>query len=311
MAVSLVIPTFNRASLLREAALSALQQGPAVTEVLVCDDGSTDDTPAVCATLAALDSRVVVSRTPVNHGAPAARNRGLALARGEYVMFVDSDDVLAEEGLAPLVQTLRGSPEPDYAYGLVVRTDEALRPLAGHPPVGAEFGPAPSEVAGYHWHTMGAVYRKTFLQGLGGWDEALTGSQDWELQARVKLAGGRGQFVRHTVGYWREHSGARVGAVRFREDYVHSVVRACVSIRDRAEASGLSDQALRHRLARKLFVHALEWGAHQRPAERADALAETTLTLRESAVLRNMVRLWGRCPVAWDGILHRWLLARR
>ena len=88
----------------------------------------------------------------------------------------------------------------------------------------------PSEIAGYHWHTMGAIYRKSYLEIVGPWNVEMTGSQDWEYQARVKLAGGKRKFVDSMVGYWRQHGGDRVGTAKFRPDYVKSVMIGCDSI---------------------------------------------------------------------------------
>lgn len=91
-AVSVVIPTYNRADLLGRALDSVLGQTFADYEVLVIDDGSTDGTAAAAARYAERDRRVQYLRQPENRGVSAARNRGLCEARGEFVAFLDSDD---------------------------------------------------------------------------------------------------------------------------------------------------------------------------------------------------------------------------
>jgi hypothetical protein len=161
-----------------------------------------------------------------------------------------------------LAETLTQTPGLDYAYGNVSLTDEDLKPLEGVGSIGSPYEDSPFEMAGYHWHTMGALYRKSYLEKVGPWNPALTGSQDWEYQARVKLAGGRGLFVETLVGYWRQHEGGRVGARKFRPDYVRSVVTACDVILDEARVRGKCDRSLQRRLAKKLIIHALESGAH-------------------------------------------------
>ncbi len=265
--------------LLREALNSVPAQETATQEVIVCDDGSTEEMSAAREYSSKLDFPVTWSRTEARLGAQVARNRGMALAQGDVVLFMDSDDALAEGGILPLLQTLNENPNLDYAFGKVIRTDAQLQPLPGSAPVGKPFPDTLVEVAGYHWHTMGAVYRKAFLKKVGPWNEALTGSQDWEYQARVKLAGGRGQFVDSVVGYWRQHGGSRVGAQAFRPDYVRSVMLACDAVWKTAQRSGQDDPALARRLAKKLILHALEWGAHGYTVERQQCLRQAAQTL--------------------------------
>lgn len=233
-------------------------------EFILVDDGSTDGTLELARTLQERygKDRIVVIPLGGNQGAQVARNRGMDAARGEMILFCDSDDVLVASGVEALAEALIQNAHLDYNYGRVVMTDEVLRPLDGLGSIGSLFEDSPYEMAGYHWHTMGALYRKSYLEKVGPWNLALTGSQDWEYQARVKLAGGRGLFVDTLVGYWRQHEGGRVGARKFRPDYVRSVVTACDVILSGARANGKCDRSLQRRLAKKLIIHALESGAH-------------------------------------------------
>src|SRR5437773_3781756 len=109
--VSVVIPTYNYARYLPEAIDSALAQTHAPLEVIVVDDGSTDDTPRV---LAVYGDRIRVIRQ-ANRGPGAARNTGIAAARGEYVGFLDADDVWLPRKLE--LQMARF--EADQGLGLV------------------------------------------------------------------------------------------------------------------------------------------------------------------------------------------------
>jgi glycosyltransferase involved in cell wall biosynthesis len=225
----------------------------------------------------------------MNSGAQVARNLGISEARGAFLMFVDSDDVVAPEGLIQVLRHLQAKPELDYAYGKVQMTDEALQPLPAKVPVGAAFENVPVEVAGYHWHTMGPIYRRRCIEKVGLWNLELTGSQDWEYQARVKLFGGKGEFVDTLVGYWRQHTGGRVGTRSFRPDYVRSVMKACESIHSHAKKARKCDGALERRLAKKLIVHAIEWGANGYRKDKS-------LCLKQAATLANgNLFLFGIC----------------
>lgn len=310
--VSIICPTFNRSPLLRECVQSVFSGANPSIEVVVADDGSTDDTQSVCRDLQKTygSECVMVSRSQENLGAQAARNRGLRVATGDLVMFVDSDDVIVPGGVAKLVECLQQNSTLDYAYGKIIRTDEQLKPLAGILPVGVPFTDLPVEVAGYHWHTMGAVYRKNYLEKVGLWNEALTGSQDWEYQARVKLTGGWGQFVDTVVGYWREHGGGRVGTKAFRPDYVRSVMIACDSILQHARKAGRCDNALERRIAKKLILHALEWGANGHPNERNQCLSQAVRSLSDDGSLKTGIKCLQAGPAFMDGWLWSLLVKR-
>jgi glycosyltransferase involved in cell wall biosynthesis len=277
------------------------------------DDGSTDNT---IETARSLQSRYGVDRIVVvplagNQGAQVARNRGMESARGEMLLFCDSDDVLVATGVALLAEALSQNPALDYAYGKVVMTDATMVPLAGVEAIGGPFEESPFEIAGYHWHTMGALYRKSFLDKVGPWNLALTGSQDWEYQARVKLAAGRGLFVDTLVGFWRQHDGGRVGAKKFRPDYVRSVAAACDVIMKGALKSDLADLSLRKRLAKKLILHALECGASGDVGLRSLCFAEARAALRGNYLLVWTCTLFSMMPSWLDDALWSHLTKRK
>lgn len=317
MTISLVIPTFNRAGLLVELLDSVKVQAYRPVEVIVVDDASTDDTEQAVRTFAAGCSRaegIVVRyvRQASQSGAPAARNRGISVASGEGLMFVDSDDTLAANGLGDLAAHLFQHENEDFAYGRVILTDGRLKALPSIEPVGAPFSvDAAADVAGYHWHTMGALYHRRCMDRVGPWNEALTGSQDWEFQARVKLAGGTGEFVDTLVGYWRQHDQGRVGATRFRPDYVTSVMIACQSILLHAKEADRCDRSLRNRIAKRLFIHALEWGANDYGRERRDCLALATQSAPRVGVWSSASRLMQAVPLTVDKAVMRRYHARR
>lgn len=121
MLVSVVIPTFNRASMLPDAIDSVLRQTYKNTEIIVVDDGSTDDTPAV---LARYGDAIRVIRQQ-NQGAGVARNRALDVARGDLIAFLDSDDEWLDFKLALEVEIMRARPEFGFLYTeFVVRRED-------------------------------------------------------------------------------------------------------------------------------------------------------------------------------------------
>src|SRR4051812_6346111 len=103
MLASVIVPAFNAGQSLERAVESALAQSVADIEVIVVDDGSTDQTRSVAEALAKCDPRVRVLALPANGGVSAARNAGIAAARGEWIALLDADDAFLPDRLQRLV----------------------------------------------------------------------------------------------------------------------------------------------------------------------------------------------------------------
>lgn len=275
MLLSIIIPVFNRESLIQECLWSCSEFGK-TAELIVVDDCSGDRTREAVETLAlklhqaGVELRMFCAAQ--NQGAPACRNTGLKHARGKYVMFMDSDDVLWPQNIQGAIEGLEAR-RCDFAFGRVQQVDAGLKSIPGKV-VGSPYGKSGRDLVGYHWHTMGAIYRRDFLDRVGWWNEQLTGSQDWEFQVRAKLHARSRLFCPEIFGCWRQHEFARIGTRVFRKDYVESVIAACLSIAKHAKETHQYDGAMAHALARRMFVHALEFSAHDCPIE-----AGTTLDL--------------------------------
>jgi glycosyltransferase involved in cell wall biosynthesis len=114
--ISVIIPTYNRAALLREAIESVLAQTRAADEIIVVDDGSTDDTRATVADREQRDGRVRYVWQP-NAFQSAARNNGVRHATGDLLLFLDSDDRLLPDALGRLEAAIAARPDAALAYG--------------------------------------------------------------------------------------------------------------------------------------------------------------------------------------------------
>ena len=305
MKLSVIIPTFNRAVMLREAVQSALTQTHRPIEIVVADDASNDDTLGVCEQFQQqaqkLGIEFHVTRSETNLGAPVARNRGFRQSSGDIVLFLDSDDVFEPDIFLEIARAFE-DPTVDFVFGKVRLVDEELRPLAD-PLIGAPYELTGRDIGGYHWHTLGAAYRREFLEKVGPWDETLSGSQDWEFQARAKLSGGEWRFLDTLFGSWRQHSGLRVGVgfKHFRPDYVLSVRLACQRIYDASVRHGRADDGLTSLLARKLIIHAVELGKHHYGNERELFLKEASQMAPAKSGTRLLARALLVAPRFLDG----------
>jgi glycosyltransferase involved in cell wall biosynthesis len=108
-ALSVIVPCWNAGATIERALGSILDDRSVALECIVVDDRSTDDTVARVAAVAATDERVILLRQPVNAGVSAARNRGLATARAQWLAFLDADDRFLPGGLAALMGRTSGS----------------------------------------------------------------------------------------------------------------------------------------------------------------------------------------------------------
>ena len=182
--ITVVIPSYNRAGVIGAAIRSVLDQDLARFELLVVDDGSSDDTLAVVQAIE--DPRLGVYQLARNAGAPTARNAGVALAHSPLIAFQDSDDEWQPGLLAAHVAMLQGHDvsfcQLEQRYGDVV----TLYPSAGW----ALPADMRSELlATNHISTQTLAVRRAAFEGVGGFDPAMPRFQDWDLVLRLALAG--------------------------------------------------------------------------------------------------------------------------
>src|SRR5712692_2507522 len=181
--VSVVIPTYNSAALLREAIQSVLSQTYSDLEVVVVDDGSDDNTESV---VHSFGDRVSYVKQD-NKGAGAARNHGIKRSRGKYVAFLDADDLWLPGKLAEQIPLLDQDPEIGLVY-----SDWSVVPERGEvEPSYLRNRPAAS---GYVFDDLvqcgfilvsGTVVRRSCLADVGYFDETLSIAQDYDLWLRI------------------------------------------------------------------------------------------------------------------------------
>jgi glycosyltransferase involved in cell wall biosynthesis len=200
--VSVVIPTHSRWPLLSTAALrGALAQEDVSSEVIVVDDGSIDETSVRLDELAASEPRLRVIRHEHALGVAHARNAGTGAARGDWIAFLDDDDLWAPRKLRLQIDAVE-SAHADFVYGGVAWVDEARRFLFALPP------PDPADLATtlLRWNVMwggcsNVVVRREILKKVGGFDERLFQLADWDLWIRLALAGTAAVCRDLVVGY--------------------------------------------------------------------------------------------------------------
>lgn len=181
--VSVIVPTRDRPALLREALASirAIETEALQFEILVGDNGTDPASKLAAADFGALYMKVA------RPGAGAARNAGLMMAKGEFIAFLDDDDVWLPANIARHVEILRAQPRVEAVFGQIVTTDMALKPQGEPWPSEGAYGDklVHDMLSGYYPQLGATVVRATAARAVGLFDERLLGDQDWDWQLRI------------------------------------------------------------------------------------------------------------------------------
>ena len=199
--VSVVIPAFNQSRFLEEAVRSVFDQTLDDFEIIVVDDGSTDDTAQRAAAIRDPRFRYVYQE---NQGLSAARNTGIRASQSRYLSFLDSDDLFEPNKLELLVGALEDQPAAGLAAGQAVPIDSSGNP------VGRMFDTPPSDdpaelLLGNPLHVGSVLLRKEWQERVGFFDETLRSYEDWDMWLRLACAGCRFVWIPEPVSRYRFH----------------------------------------------------------------------------------------------------------
>lgn len=209
--VSTIIPVFNRPQMVQRAVHSVLQQTYRPIEIVLVDDGSSDDTPAVLSALQRRHPQQIRVLRQANAGPGAARERGRLAARGDYIQYLDSDDWLLPNKFADQVAALEAHPDCAIAYGTARLMDGSGRVLADPSRRTAERHTHlfPALLVERWWHTHTPLLRRSISDAAGPWLDFRP--EDWDLEARMGALGARLVHCGSTVSCQLDHdSPARV-----------------------------------------------------------------------------------------------------
>lgn len=183
--VSVIIPTYNRAHLIGQAIKSILNQTYQNFEIIVVDDGSTDNTEEVVKNLR--DERIKYIKHEKNKGASAARNTGIKVAGGKYIAFQDSDDEWFPKKLEKQIKAFENAPQNiGVIYTGLFRIENNKKEYIPYSWVKKKEGNISKEILkGNFVATPTLLVRKECIEKVGMFDECLQRLQDWELVIRI------------------------------------------------------------------------------------------------------------------------------
>jgi glycosyltransferase involved in cell wall biosynthesis len=180
VSVSVIIPTYNRADLLEQAIRSVLAQTCTDYEIIVVDDGSTDDIQHVV--MCVNDARVRYERLP-HGGVSKARNHGIRTARGQYIAFLDSDDAFMPDKLQKQLAFFEQHPDVGMIYTGYTSVDEDLKMLREHPaPLYTDYRPMLTSCT---IATPTVMVRRDVFERVGMFDETMHLAEDIDLWCRI------------------------------------------------------------------------------------------------------------------------------
>lgn len=262
--VSVIVPVFDRKAMLLEAVSSVESQAYRPLELILVDDGSTDGTGEACDVLASRRPSIVRVIHQPNGGPGVAREAGRKAARGEFLQYLDSDDLLLPRKLELQVAALRSRPDAGVAYGLT-RFRRRDGTLAEGPwkATGQERETMfPWFLTERWWDTLNPLYRRSVCDAAGPW-LPLRQEEDWELDCRIAALGTRLVHVREYVAEVRDHGGGRLSRGSA-TDPGRCAARAAahVAVLGHARRAGIGpEDPFMKRYTRELFLLSRQCGA--------------------------------------------------
>lgn len=227
--VSIIIPTYNRASLIKKAVESLLNQTYKNIEILIIDDCSTDDTEKVIKYYR--DDRIIYTKLEINQGAPAARNFGISKANGELIAFLDSDDRWESTKLEKQVKKLSEDKKIGVVYtGIKKISSSSTKLLLPQKRKNILNDLLIGNCVG---STSTVLIRKDLLLKVGGFDLSFKSCQDWDLFIRLALIT-EFDYIQEPLVQYYEHDGERIstnstsvvdGQVQIHQTYKNQVLQ--------------------------------------------------------------------------------------
>ncbi|MHC4118275.1 MAG: glycosyltransferase family 2 protein [Planctomycetota bacterium] len=210
--VSVIVPTYNRAELIVAALDSVFQQTYRPIEAIVVDDGSTDGTVNVVQNWAQEKATTdpafsVRYLRQDNSGPSAARNVGLRECSGQFIQFLDADDILHQKKLAMQVSAIEEN-HADFCvcnYQSFTDSVSALGPVVDFHSRSHSISDFPAQ---YPMDTPAPLYRREVIAANGPWDERLSAGEDFEYNFRIVSKGAKGAWLEKVLLYVRKHTGA-------------------------------------------------------------------------------------------------------
>jgi GT2 family glycosyltransferase len=215
--VTICIPTFNQASYLCDSLQSALNQTVSAKAIIVCDDASTDETPNVMRELTAVTPQLLYERNPVNLGIAGNNSRLMALAKTEYIIRLDSDDLLEPRYIEQLMPLMLANPKAGYGHVAIKQIDQDGKEIGQavlHRRTGFQDADnaLKAAVKGYRVAANIVIYRRAAIEQLNFFRDRPEFVEDYDMAARLAAAGWGNVYCEQLLAryrIWTDTAGTR------------------------------------------------------------------------------------------------------
>ncbi|MHC4788020.1 MAG: glycosyltransferase family 2 protein [Planctomycetota bacterium] len=260
--VSVIVPTYNRARFLSEAMDSVLAQSYRPVVLIVVDDGSTDGTHALLRRwgrgLDAEDGFTLRFLQQEHAGAPAARNRGLVESRGEFIQFLDSDDLLHPKKLETQARVLASDGACDFVCSGTALFEDVPEQTA-EPVCGTRRARLlPDFVNELLWQTGSGLYRRSACVAVGPWHEELRRWQDWEYNVRFAAMRPNVRYAAGTLSFFRQHGHGRIDDLGQHGAGIRSGQKAATLVERHLRRAGLEERVIGCAMTKRYYRLATE-----------------------------------------------------
>jgi glycosyltransferase involved in cell wall biosynthesis len=237
--VSTVIPVYNRPEMLRQAVASVLTQTWRSLEIIIVDDGSTDDTPTVAVELSVRHPKIIRVVHQQNAGPGAARQAGFEASNGEFVQFLDSDCLLLPKKFELQVSGLRGDTKAGISYGKTYVRENGQR-FPNQPSAEKHREIFPVLLTRRLWDTSAPLYRHIALQKIGPWPPGRW-LEDWEFDGKAGAARIKLHYCDEYISETINHSGPKLNQLwKSNPDAVRDGISAHITMVGHAQRAGIA-----------------------------------------------------------------------
>lgn len=302
--VAICIPTYNQAQHLSDSVGSACQQTYPNVEVWVSNDASTDNTPAVMANLCGRFPQIRYHRHPYNLGIAANNNWLLSQPKTEFIVRLDSDDLLSPRYVEKLLGLLSDYPKAGYAHAAVQEIDEHGRPtrvrqLGGRDQSQNAEDALQTSISGYRVAANICMFRSVMLHQLGFYRTGMNFCEDWDLSIRIADADWGNVYIPEVLASYRFWPDANQVRFKRKEAELRGMIQLYEqSLHPAFERRGWDTKIIHHQRCQLAVNHATVLDSPLFTAAEQATIVELLRKLGDSPALQRRLKLlnWGFGP---------------